>query len=577
VEPEGQAATPFDLLVEDPDEGAVHLFWADRKRARLSIPKPRLLTPVPEQGDSTDEDAGSLLIEGENRQAMVSLLAQYREKVDVVLIDPPYNTGRRDLRYDDARFEDPDADVAKGDFVSAEDGGKHAKWLNQMAPTLRVIRDLMAPHGVILIHIDDRELPRLLLLMEEIFREPNRIGTIIWKNATENNPTQVAVEHEYIVVWAKNKPKVPRVWVGPAAETRDLMLARYAEMKADGLSDAGIEKAWKKFVARHKEEIGEFVHYNKVDEHGPYTGMRALHKPEKGGYFYDIEHPVTKKPVTIPMRGYRFPEPRLREMIDQGRIIFGSDETQLLQLKVRLEEADVALRSVIHLDGRAGSNDIERLFPESPDIFPNPKPVDLEEYVLSFVASKEALVLDCFAGSGTTGHAVMRLNKRDAGHRRFILIDEGTDDDPYVTTMTGERLRRARRVEALPGGFTFLRVDQRIDTDGLAKLQRRQLVDLIRQTDASGRGSRIQPVEGTYVIGTNARGEALCLHFDAAGRTAVTRDILRAMYLEAAELGLMQPLRVYATSSEVQTSDGFIFFKLPDEVASNLAMNIRAE
>ena len=171
----------------------------------------------------------------------------------------------------------------------------------------------------------------------------------------------------------------------------------------------------------------------------------------------------------------------------------------------------------------------------------------------------------------------MRLNKRDGGHRRYILIDEGTDDAPYVTTMPGERLRRARQVEDLPGGFTFLRVDKRIDTESLAKLQRRHLVDLIRQTDASGRGSVIRPVEGTYVIGANARGEALCLLFDAGERTSVTRDILRAMYLEAAKLSLKQPLRVYAMSSEVQTGDGFIFFKLPDEVASNLAMNIRAE
>src|ERR1035437_2599844 len=130
MEPVDEGVAPFDLPVDDPGEGAVHLFWADRKRARLAIPKPRLLTPVPEQSDLTEEDPGNLLIEGDNRQAMVSLLAQYAGKVDVVLIDPPYNTGRRDLRYSDARFTDPDADVAKGDFVSAEDGGKHAKWLN---------------------------------------------------------------------------------------------------------------------------------------------------------------------------------------------------------------------------------------------------------------------------------------------------------------------------------------------------------------------------------------------------------------------------------------------------------------
>jgi hypothetical protein len=195
------AATPEPVIVDAPEEPeaepGIFLWWADRRQATLSIPKPRILEEVPEHSDPTDEDPGNLLIQGDNRQAMVSLLSHYAGKVDVVVIDPPYNTGRRDLRYNDARFADPDAD-GKGAYVSAEDGGKHTKWLNQMAPTLRVIRELMAAHGVIFIHIDDRELPRLLLLMEEIFDESNRIGLLVWKSATDNNPSQIVVEHEYI-------------------------------------------------------------------------------------------------------------------------------------------------------------------------------------------------------------------------------------------------------------------------------------------------------------------------------------------------------------------------------------------
>jgi adenine-specific DNA-methyltransferase len=170
-------------IVEEVDEpvGALgsFLWWAGRRQSSVAVPKPRILEETPEHSDPTDEDPGNLMIEGDNRQAMVSLLPQYGGKVDVVLIDPPYNTGKRDFRYNDSRFQDPDADTARGDFVATEDGGKHTKWLNQMAPTLRIIRELMASHGVIFIHIDDRELPRLLLLMEEIFDERNRIGMVV--------------------------------------------------------------------------------------------------------------------------------------------------------------------------------------------------------------------------------------------------------------------------------------------------------------------------------------------------------------------------------------------------------------
>ena len=279
------------------------------------MPKPRILEEVPEHGDSTDEDPGNLVIEGDNRQAMVSLLPQYVGKIDVVLIDPPYNTGKRDFRYNDSRFQDPDADTARGDFVATEDGGKHTKWLNQMAPTLRVIRELMAPHGVMFVHIDDRELPRLLLLMEEIFDERNRIGMIVWKSATDNNPSRIVVEHEYILCYAKDKESVPKVWTSPAAETRDLMLARFEELRAEHPEGGTpLAAAWRRWVLRHARELGEFSHYKLADDTGPYTGMRALHNPGREGYRYEVLH-QNGKPVEQPMRGYRFPENRMRELL----------------------------------------------------------------------------------------------------------------------------------------------------------------------------------------------------------------------------------------------------------------------
>ncbi len=555
------------------------LSWFGRRQARISIPRPRILEPDPKHSDPTDEDPGNLLIEGDNRQAMVSLLPQYAGKVDVVLIDPPYNTGKKDFRYSDARFKDPDADTRDGDFVSAEDGGRHAKWLNQMAPTLRIIRDLMAPHGVIFVHINDIELPRLLLLMEEIFDEKNRIGMVVWKGATDNNPTLVAVEHEYVVVWAKSRVSLPTSWQGPTSEIVHATLAAWEHIKATHGDIEAQRSAWTEWIKSHKRDLPPFLwKKNRVHpKFGPYQPDGNLSNPGKAGYFYDVLHPVTKKPVKTPITGWRYPESSFKELIEQDLIEFGVDHSKVPGLRRPLDgdHAD-KLRSVVEMDNRVASFEMARLFPESPSVFKNPKPVAFEEHLLGFAAKKDAIVLDAFAGSGTTGHAVMRLNKVDGGTRRFILIEEGNAGDEYATSLTAERLRRARVKEEIPGGFSFLRVGEAINFDAFEKLQREHLIQSILQTDASGRGGGIKPVKGAkWVIGHNARREAICLHYDAKKHTPITAAILKEIYAEVDKLGLNRPLRVYGESSEIFRSESFIFFKLPDEVANNLTVSLK--
>jgi adenine-specific DNA-methyltransferase len=565
-----------DLEDLGPDHGIV-LSWFGRKQARVSIPKPRVLEPVPEHSDPTDEDPGNILIEGDNRQAMVSLLPQFAGRVDVVLIDPPYNTGKRDFRYDDHRFHDPDADTRKGDFVSAEDGGRHAKWLNQMAPTLRLIRELMAPHAVIFIHIDDRELSRLLILMEEIFDESNRIGMLVWKSSTDNNPSQVVVEHEYILVYAKNKANVASSWRGQMERRRQaLQEAWEGIVSAHDTFDERV-KEWLAFLKANKKSLGSFAsNYRHVDENGPFM-TSDLSFPGGGGPSFEVLHP-NGKPTRVPPHGYRVSPEVMAGMLAAKRIHFGKDETSSVLFMRYLSDAeDDPLRSTILEFGGKGVNaDIKRLFPEDPDVFPNPKPVPLEEYLLSFVSDRDSLVLDCFGGSGTTGHAVMRLNKRDDGHRRFILIEEGNEGDGYATTLTAERLKRARKLEGLAGGFSFFRVGPRIDVEAFEQLQHRHLVSTILQTDASGRGGGVKPVEGgKLVVGYNTRQEAICLYYDPKSHTPINRDLLREMYLEADALGLARPLRVYGESCDVFGSESFRFFKLPDEVINNLTVALR--
>ena len=219
-----------DGLEEVNAEAGLHLHWQGRRSYRAAVPTPRVLEidPVLSFGD---QDAGNLLIEGDNLQVMVSLQSQYADSVDVVYIDPPYNRGGQDFRYSDARYRDPDADGSDSYYVSNEDGGRHTKWLNYMAPRMVAIRRLMADHGVIFVSISDIELGRLLMLLDEVFDERNRIAVITWRGSPDNNPSRVAIEHEYVVVYAKNIKKVPKVWATPADEIRDAMMEQFAKLK----------------------------------------------------------------------------------------------------------------------------------------------------------------------------------------------------------------------------------------------------------------------------------------------------------------------------------------------------------
>ncbi len=164
----------------------MYLHWDGRRGYRTRMPAPRVLEPVPKL--SYRDAEGSRVIEGDNLQVMVSLRSQYQGRVDVAYLDPPYNTGKKDFAYSDARFHDPNADADDMVYVNNEDGGRHTKWLNYMGPRLWLTWQLLAEHGICFVSINDVELFRLGMLMDEIFGEQNRIGTLVWKQAVWPDP-----------------------------------------------------------------------------------------------------------------------------------------------------------------------------------------------------------------------------------------------------------------------------------------------------------------------------------------------------------------------------------------------------
>lgn len=559
-------------------ESGLHLHWQGRRSYRTAIPTPRVLEPDSKLSYG-DQDAGNLVIEGDNLQAMVSLQSQFADAIDIVYIDPPYNRGGNDFRYSDARYKDPNADGSDAYYVSNEDGGRHTKWLNYIAPRLAAIHRLMAPHGVIFVSISDIELGRLLMLMDDVFDGPNRIAIITWRGSPDNNPSRVAIEHEYIVVYAVNLKKVSKVWTTPADETRDALIEQYKKLKRTTGDFAELKRAWARFVKANKESVDRLGRYTEIDEErGPYQTAYRVHNPKMGGYRYGVckkgvlKNPKDKRSYAMPLNGYRFKPETMQRLIEKGLIVFPSSRDQIVQMKDFLEDYRGTLRSVIDLDARSGAYRLKELFGEDFDGFKNPKPVELIEMLVGAAGNRESIVFDPFAGSGTTGDAVLQLNRLDKGTRRFILIEEGNDEDDYARTLTAPRIRRAIEVDGLDSGFTFLKTGRELDREAILGLEREKIMAVICQTDRSGAGSGIRRVTSAqWVIGANQRGEAIALVWKGATNSRVTTTIINEALKEAKKLGFKTPIRIYGTTCAVSETGSFCFCQIPDEIMAALA------
>jgi adenine-specific DNA-methyltransferase len=455
-------------------------------------------------------------------------------------------------------------------YVSNEDGGRHTKWLNFMAPRLFMLRKLLNDeHGVIFVSINDVELFRLGMLMNEIFKEENWVGTLVWKGATDNNPTNIAIEHEYILCYAKNRRTLPTPWRSAEHEAKEAMLGAYERSKADSKDEAELARNFAAYTKENRDFLGDLYRYRRVDTRGPHARRRNLDNPGKPGGKYVVKHPVTKRPCRMPGWGWRFPERRMKELIKEGRIWFGADETQIPQLKVYLDEVEFPLRSVISVPSRTGSNELARLFGRR-DAFKNPKPVGLMEILISYSTPKDGLVLDAFAGSGTTGQAVLQLNAADHGNRKFILIEEGRGRSRrtnFCRTLTAKRVKAAIQKDAHNAGFTYLKAGQKLDRDAIVNLERDALASLICQVDETGKGKGIARLNGyDYIIGKNHRQEAICLVWNGEKDSEVTSKALEKAAKEVTAAGLKRPFRIYGTYCRVSDTRSWRFCQIPDEI-----------
>jgi adenine-specific DNA-methyltransferase len=366
---------------------------------------------------------GNLIIHGDNLHALKALLPLYAGNVDCIFIDPPYNTGSEEWFYNDNVNSPLIREWLSDNPVNKDDMLRHDKWLCLMWPRIRLLYELLSDSGVMFVCIDDNELHHLRAVLDEIFGERNWIGTIVWKNVTDNNPTRIAIEHEYIVCISKNREAVDKVWKSKVSDVKDILVNIGNKLSQEYKNEEELKEAYKKWFRENKSQLWPLDRYKYIDKNGVFTGSQSVHNPGREGYRYDVIHPKTGKPCKQPLMGYRFPYETMERLLKEDKIIFGDDENKIIELKLYAHEYEEKLPSVIELDGRTGAYELRDLFPDDGKVFNYPKPVQLVEQIISFVANKDAVVLDSFAGSGTTADAVLRLNQQDGGERRFILVE----------------------------------------------------------------------------------------------------------------------------------------------------------
>lgn len=486
-----------DHVVDGPRE-RYHLDWPGKREALLAANAPIAKTLRPYRKESVDFDTTkNLFIEGDNLDALKLLQEIYLGKVKLIYIDPPYNRKKgNDLIYRDDfvgnTFDylvqsNQSDDEGQRLVANAESNGRfHSDWLSMMYQRLRVARNLLTETGLVAISIDDAETANTLNLCNEVFGEANFVGTLIWKNATDNNPTNIAVEHESVHVYAKSKTDLEGVWKSSVSDVKEALVRIGAELITSYAGrPALLQEAYSNWFRDNKSQLGPLDRYKYIDAGGVYTGSQSVHNPGKEGYRYDVIHPVTKVPCKEPLMGYRFPKETMDRLLSEGRILFGDDENKIVELKVYASEYEDKLSSVFELDGRTGPYDLKTLFPEGKKVFSNPKPVLLMERLISFMAGPSDICLDMFAGSATMAHAILLLNQRQGCARRFIEVQypeaispdskDGKEAGSFcaqsglkalISEISKERIRRAgakikgdNAITALDVGFRVLKID----------------------------------------------------------------------------------------------------------------------
>lgn len=461
----------------DDREEKYGLNWHGKRRARqiALTPSTGTLRPCPEESVDWDSTQ-NLMIEGDDLEVLKLLQKSYAGKVKLIYIDPPYNTGK-DFVYPD-NFQDNiknylelTGQVEGGKKISSNNeasGRFHTDWLNMMYPRLKLAQSLLKRDGAIFVSCDETEQTRLRAAMDDIFGQENFVADMVWAAGRKNDSRLVSVSHEYIICYARDKGFLTEQKIEWRQRKKGLtdIYGQYEKLKREHVTDfvamtAGL-KQWYKGLADGNPAKAH-KHYCQIDKRGVYFAA-DISWPGGGGPKYEVLHPSTGKPVKIPARGWITPDPeKMKQWIEEERVHFGNNESSVPCLKSYLKDQEYqAPYSVFYQDGRAATKRLRELMGE--DCFNFPKDETVLQELIGMMTSKNDVIMDFFAGSGTAGHAVMAQNATDSGNRRYILVQLPEPLDPEnkdqktaanfcdqlgkprtIAELTKERLRRAAK------------------------------------------------------------------------------------------------------------------------------------
>lgn len=438
-----------DVIISGREE-RYQFTWPDKKKAILLANSPVNAALRPCREESVDFDnTQNLYIEGDNLDVLKCLKETYLHKVKMIYIDPPYNTGKDFIYGDNFSEKAEDYLIDSGQYdeqgnqleTNVESNGRfHTDWLNMIYPRLKVARDLLTDNGVIFISIDDHEQENLKKVCDEIYGSANFTGCIVLQTATDNNPRQINTEHEYILCYSKNKA-IQDYWYADSEKAK-LIQEKYLELlQKYGQDIETIQRELRNWIKENAEILKGVSHYDNVDEKGVFHDG-DIANTVFGGYKYDVHHPITGKICKIPDKGFRYPEKTMRDMIKNGEIMFGDDETTLIKPKKRLENAKDVLRSVIYEDGRSSTKQFEALMAR--DIFQNPKSTTILSRLFNFVVEDGDIVMDFFSGSASTAECIMNLNEKKHSNIHYILVQIPESIDKVLLTAKDKAKKTAQ-------------------------------------------------------------------------------------------------------------------------------------
>jgi adenine-specific DNA-methyltransferase len=383
-----------------------------------------------------------ILIEGDNLHALTALAFTHEGSIDVIYIDPPYNTGKDDeFRYND-------------NWILKDHPFKHSNWINFISKRFKIAKRLLSEKGVCIIHIDENEFDALNLFLEtEVFSDDNFLGVIVWnKQNPKGDAKGVATMHEYVLVYAKNKSEftsLPNSLLRPKPNAEKILtkarklfskigktevpeeikeVIKPFKFSKDKLKDFEVtydlelvNKEFQSWINKQDFSGGEKA-YKFIDEIGTVFQSVSMAWPNKEqapeDYFIPLIHPDTNLPCPIPSRGWRNPSSTMAKLLDKKLVLFGINETTQPRRKYLLTENMFENTPSIYNNGASD----DELFKDLQINFAYPKPTSAAKYFLSSIHPNPKIILDFFAGSGTTLHATMALNAEDGGNRQCILV-----------------------------------------------------------------------------------------------------------------------------------------------------------